>query len=88
MNETTMQTTEEKRPVQEQDAEDEKGTNVAWGIFLAKLLNVSNRIDPLFREAALCTEKPCHHHRRLEQSQWHVVPRTVRTDLPGNPDQV
>jgi hypothetical protein len=36
MNEMNTQTTEEKekRPVQHEDAEDEKGTNVGWGIFL------------------------------------------------------
>ena len=36
MTETYMQTTQEKGkcPVQQQDAEDEKGTNVAWGLFL------------------------------------------------------
>ena len=36
MNEMNTQTTEEKeeRPDQQEDAEDEKGTNVAWGLFL------------------------------------------------------
>ena len=36
MNEMNVQATEEKekRPVGQEDVQDEKGTNVAWGIFL------------------------------------------------------
>ena len=36
MNEPNTQTAEEKekRPAGQEEAEDEKGTNVAWGIFL------------------------------------------------------